>query len=132
MGLNYEFMGKNTDKFVIPTSYYKQLDDSRWKPTRTGARLDFTVYLNITYSLPVDAKEDGRVRLFMMRENPDDETAYVDIELPRGKTSKLVTFSSWKYWGSEDEGRYVHFEVRAWNTKTCWAGVRYVTYSQVW
>ena len=129
--MNYEYLGKPSGTLVVPTSYNKRLDASRWEPTRGDARLDFEVYLNVNYVLR-DSNRPGKLRLFLIRENPEDETGYVDIPLLQGFGKQLWTHSGFKYWDNSDLGRYVHFEVRAFATSKCYLTTRYTAYSMVW
>lgn len=131
MGVNYEYLEKPGGTFNVPTSYLKQLDQSRWRPTRGDARLDFEVYLNINYTLK-DSSRPGKLRLLMMREEPDNETGYVDIPLLPGFGTQLWTHNGFKWWDDSDLGRHVHFEVKAYGTSRCYLTTRYTTYSQVW
>lgn len=131
MGLKYEFMDKNTTKFVIPTSYYKQMDDTRYKPERGAVRLDYNWYLNIRYGIK-DPSRDAKVRVKLVREDPVDPTGYHDIILGKGYEEHLDSSGYSKYWSPDDLGRFVHLELRAYNTTYCYLTTRYVAYSLVW
>jgi hypothetical protein len=132
MAINYDFMEKLDKDFTVATSYAKTVPKSRFKPDHGGILLFPEIYLNVKYTLPAGTA-DGLLKVYLMREDPEDSTLWGDLILQRGRTYAQDTKLGMKYWGDDDLGRYVHFEVRAYGTKTCYLNDScYSAYGQVW
>jgi hypothetical protein len=131
MAFEYDYLEKIDTTFTVATSYYKTIPKSRYKP-KTNCLLIPKIYVNCSYSLPAGSTVDGRLRINMMREDPEDETFYFDLELPRGRDVKLDTKLELKRWPAEDLGRYVHFEAKAYGVSKCYLNAStYIAFAEI-
>jgi hypothetical protein len=130
MAFDYNYLEKINQTFTVPSSYYKTIPKSRYKP-KTNCLLIPKIYVNCSYALKAGTN-DGRLRIYMVRENPEDETFYFDLELPRGRDQKLDTKLELKRWGADELGRYVHFEAKAYGTSKCYLNAStYVAFAEI-
>lgn len=130
MAFEYDYLEKIDQTFTVVSGYYKTIPKSRYKP-KTNCLLLPKIYVNCSYSLPAGTV-DGRLRIRMMREDPEDETFYFDLELPRGRDGKLDTKVELKRWGADELGRYVHFEAKSYGTSKCYLNEStYVAFAEI-
>lgn len=130
MAFDYDYLEKIDQTFTVSTNYYKTIPKSRYRP-KTNCLLIPKIYVNCGYALSAGTN-DGRLRINMTRENPEDETFYFDLELPRGRDQKLDTKLDLKRWGADELGRYVHFEVKAYGTSKCYLNAStYVAFAEI-
>lgn len=130
MAFDYDYLEKIGAPFTVATSYYKTIPKSRYRP-KTNCLLIPKIYVNCGYSL-ASGTNDGRLRICMVREDPEDETFYFDLELPRGRDQKLDTKLELKRWGAGELGRFVHFEAKAYGTTKCYLNAStYVAFAEI-
>lgn len=126
---DYEYRGKLGKTFRVAREF-KTIPDSRWRPGHSGLLIP-KLYLNISYSKPHTGK-DGKLRVCMMREDPEDSTFWFDVVLPIGYGNMLETKTDLKRWTNADVGRFVHFEVKAYGVSTCYLNASsYVSYALI-
>jgi hypothetical protein len=132
MSFNYNYLNKLGADCTVPKDKFKVVPKSRYKPPKTPALLFAEIYLNVEYKL-LSGTNDGVLRVYLMRENPADDTLWGELPLLRGRSNAFDTKLGMKRWGSDDAGRYVHFRVRAYGTNWCRLNDScYSVYSQVW
>lgn len=123
------FEGYIGERYEVSTVDHKEIPGTRFTPNMNGTLFP-KIYLNISYTLPANAVRDGRVRISLMREDPNDSTFWFDIELPRGRTSKLMTAVERKTWSRDDVGRSLYFRAKAYGTSSCVINATsYISYS---
>jgi hypothetical protein len=133
MGVKFDYLGKIGTDTPLTIGTRKVIPKSRWKPPRTSATLEPTVYINLGYT-NTSATKPGRAWIRMMRENPADDTLNYFLWLPPGYDMVLdERCPGHKWWGPEDAGRYVKFEILVTGVKSAFLNDScYVAYDQKW
>lgn len=112
-GITYHYSGKPAGTFTF--SGYKKLDVASWAPPKDGYLLGM-IYANVDGS--------GEFKSRLIREDPDDETAY-QTHYPKSGDHYLLTH----VWFEKCEAnRKLHYELGTADGETMTAGTRYVKF----
>lgn len=131
MGVKFDYLGKTGKNTPLTIGSWKTIPKSRWKPPRTSATLEPTVYINLRYTNTSSTKT-GRAWIRMMRESPNDDTLNYFLWLPPGHDMVLDERCPGHKWWT-DPNRYVHMEIRVTGVRSAYLSPTcYVAYDQKW
>lgn len=131
MPVKFDYLGKTGKNTPLTIGTWKTIPKSRWKPPRTSATLEPTVYINLRYVNHSTTKM-GRAWIRMMRESPNDDTLNYFLWLPPGHDMVLDERCPGHKWWT-DANRYVHMEIRVTGVKSAYLSPTcYVAYDQKW